>query len=86
MPAGKRIEQKQQLSCSDYAALLGHWPNCAVADCPNKVCLHLDSDKCWPHTVGMPINWYKGLSEKKIEQISNEVETAYLNSLIRREV
>jgi len=28
------------------------WPDCLVAGCSNKVCLALDSDKCFPHTDG----------------------------------
>lgn len=30
---------------------LRDWPNCEVPDCPNKACLRLDSDKCYPHTM-----------------------------------
>jgi hypothetical protein len=36
-------------------SILDSWPNCAVPDCPNKTCLKLDSDKCWPHTVNAPV-------------------------------
>jgi len=32
---------------------LDGWPNCSVADCPNK-CYHAGgSDKCYPHTFYM---------------------------------
>jgi hypothetical protein len=27
------------------------WPNCIVTGCPNKCCLRLRSDKCYPHTM-----------------------------------
>lgn len=39
--------------------------NCSVADCPNKVCLHLSSNKCWPHTVGAPLGWTRGLTSRQ---------------------
>lgn len=44
---------------------LEEWPNCSVPDCPNKIACRLDSDKCWPHTVGMPLDWYKGMPEEQ---------------------
>lgn len=28
------------------------WPDCPVPGCPNKICLSLDSYKCFPHTEG----------------------------------
>ena len=31
------------------------WPNCSVPDCPYKSCLALRSDKCYPHTMGLPL-------------------------------
>ena len=27
------------------------WPDCIVPGCPNKCCLRLRSDKCYPHTM-----------------------------------
>jgi hypothetical protein len=52
--------------CSDYTDNLDAWPNCSVPDCSNKSCLSLYSLKCWPHTVGQPVNWADGLSEAQI--------------------
>lgn len=31
---------------------LDDWPDCTVPRCPNKCCLALDSEKCFPHTPG----------------------------------
>lgn len=28
------------------------WPDCPVPGCPNKICLSLNSDRCFPHTPG----------------------------------
>ena len=28
------------------------WPDCPVDGCNNKICLSLNSDKCFPHTDG----------------------------------
>lgn len=28
------------------------WPDCPVPGCTNKICLSLNSDKCFPHTKG----------------------------------
>lgn len=38
---------------------LDEWPDCPVKGCTNKICLALDSDKCFPHTKGHP--YVKGL-------------------------
>lgn len=41
------------------------WPNCSIEYCPNKSCLSLNSDKCFPHTPGWTwwkhcrIKWYR---------------------------
>jgi hypothetical protein len=29
-----------------------NWPDCPVDGCKNKICLSLNSDKCFPHTEG----------------------------------
>jgi len=50
-------------------ATLDDWPNCAIADCPNKCCLRLSSYLCWPHIVGLPIDWAEGLTEAQREVI-----------------
>jgi len=65
-------------NCIDYAAALGDWPNCSVPDCPNKACLHLESDKCWPHTVGQPFNCHDGMSEEEIAEFNTRIEEAWL--------
>ena len=31
---------------------LDKWPDCPVEGCPNKICLALDSEFCFPHTPG----------------------------------
>jgi hypothetical protein len=59
---------------------LQYWPNCAIADCPNKACLHLDSKFCWPHTVGMPIDWSTGIPEILVESVSQAIEYEYLEA------
>lgn len=28
------------------------WPDCPIEGCPNKICLALDSEFCFPHTPG----------------------------------
>lgn len=28
------------------------WPDCPIEGCPNKICLALDSQFCFPHTPG----------------------------------
>lgn len=28
------------------------WPNCSVPDCDFKSCESMNSDKCYPHTMG----------------------------------
>jgi len=28
------------------------WPDCPVPGCTNKICLALNSDRCFPHTPG----------------------------------
>jgi hypothetical protein len=43
------------MSCRDFSGDLEAWPNCVVADCPFKSCLSLRSDKCYGHTLGLPI-------------------------------
>jgi hypothetical protein len=75
----QKIEYR--LTCSDIAAIQGYWQNCSIPDCPNKVCLHLQSNKCWPHTVGLSVNWHKGLSQKQIELKNREMEEAYFKRL-----
>jgi hypothetical protein len=63
-----------------YPAVVGFdpvsdWPNCEVADCPNKSCLRLGSAKCWPHTVGAPFDTSK-LTKKQ----QREYERRWRNS------
>ena len=50
-------------AASDGRISVDDWPNCIVPDCPNKCCLRLKSDKCWPHTVGAPVGWAVGKSK-----------------------
>lgn len=38
------------------------WPNCIVPDCPGKACLWLDGVRCWPHNVGLPLDWMDGIA------------------------
>jgi hypothetical protein len=40
-------------------SLEGEWAMCPEKDCPNHVCLALDSDKCFVHTCGYA--WFKRL-------------------------
>lgn len=56
---------------------LSWWPNCSVPDCPNKVCLRLYSDKCWPHTVGQTFNCHDGMSYMEIEKHVDAVEAEW---------
>lgn len=72
------------LSCADQAAILGEWPNCEIADCPNKCCLHLNSPRCWPHTVGTTVNWSRGLHTKERERRHAELETKYLERRVAK--
>jgi len=30
---------------------LENWPDCPVDGCDKKICLALDSDRCFPHTM-----------------------------------
>lgn len=32
--------------------IITDWKNCCVEGCSNKVCMALNSDKCFPHTKG----------------------------------
>lgn len=32
--------------------MIDTWPDCPVPGCTNKICLALNSDKCFPHTPG----------------------------------
>lgn len=32
--------------------MIDDWPDCPVPGCPNKICLSLNSDRCFPHTQG----------------------------------
>jgi hypothetical protein len=68
-------------NCIDYANAMGEWPNCAVPDCPNKTCLHLSSDKCWPHTVGQPFNCHDGMTDEQIEEFNRRIETEWLECI-----
>ena len=40
---------QKPIDCSD--AEWATWPDCTVEGCPNKCCLSLDSDRCYPHTM-----------------------------------
>lgn len=71
-------QDENGLTCVEQAVLLGEWPNCDVADCPHKACLHLNSTHCWPHTVGTSVNWYRGLHTKERERRHDELESRYL--------
>ena len=33
------------------------WPDCKVSGCHNKCCLRLRSEYCYPHTLGLPVNF-----------------------------
>lgn len=70
----------RQLGCAQFAGAtsLDEWPNCVVADCPAKSCLSLASDKCWPHTVGLPLDWADGLSERQIRNKRNYYERKWI--------
>ena len=37
------------------------WPDCSEPDCTNKSCLRLDSDKCYPHSLGFNPEAWRGL-------------------------
>lgn len=53
---------------------LDKWPNCPIPDCPNKICLRLRSDKCCPHTVGVPLNWGNELTAEQRDKAVDEIE------------
>ena len=76
--AAQKGEPMSEQTCNDYANALGDWPNCTVADCPNKACLHLASGKCWPHTVGQPFNCHDGMSDAQIEKFNRRIEDEWL--------
>ena len=44
------MDESEQ-GCRDFATER-EWPNCSVPDCEFKSCLSLNSDKCYPHTMG----------------------------------
>lgn len=48
---------KEELQDLIPQEVLDSWPNCEVPDCPNKCCLSLNSAKCFPHTMGLPLNY-----------------------------
>jgi hypothetical protein len=72
------MSTSEDKTCEEMAADLSGWPNCPIPDCPNKICLSLDSDKCWPHTVGLHIDWAKGLSTEARERRSRAITAEYL--------
>jgi hypothetical protein len=47
----------------EFQAHLKLWPNCAVPDCPNKCCLRLRSEFCYPHTKGLPLQTQRRKTE-----------------------
>jgi hypothetical protein len=65
-------------TCNEYAEALGQWPNCTIPDCPNKACLHLGSDRCWPHTVGQPFNCHDGMSGREIAIFNRRIEANWM--------
>jgi len=69
-------------TCLEIATNINQWPNCVITDCPNKSCLHLHSNKCWPHTVKVSLNWYRGLHTKERERRSRIIEKEYIDRLI----
>lgn len=52
------------------------WPDCIVPGCTNKCCLRLNSDKCWPHTTGAPLDHDSTEIEREIYEIGIEHEEA----------
>lgn len=64
--------------------LMEVWDNCAVADCPNKCCLRLGSEKCWPHTVGAPFNWQDGLDKRAKKTMRKKYEREYFFNCLSR--
>lgn len=52
------------------------WPNCPIEGCPNKICLALNSEFCFPHTPGnkhvkhMKIDAKNALPVKELEPAS----------------
>lgn len=43
------------------------WSDCIVDGCSNKCCLRLNSNKCYPHTLGIPIDsWNEFIVSKEM--------------------
>ena len=40
-----------------------YWPKCSIPYCPNRSCIRLNNDKCYPHTWGLKSDTFK--SKKK---------------------
>lgn len=46
-------------------ATLDAWPNCSTPDCPNKVCLWLSREKCFPCATGVDRGKYEKATTKE---------------------
>lgn len=49
------------------------WPRCPVDGCPNHACIRLGSEKCYPHTFGLPSDAFTRYEHK--ENIEPVVES-----------
>jgi len=41
------------------------WPMCIVNGCPNRCCMRLNSEKCYPHSFGLPHDIFTQQTKKK---------------------
>ena len=50
---------------------LTYWPRCKINKCENRRCDRLSSDYCYPHSLGLPVDFIEKFNSIK-EAYSNE--------------
>lgn len=55
-----------------------NWPDCPIEGCPNKICLALNSEFCFPHTPGN-----EHVKRMKIDALHPTIEELALESVGR---
>ena len=61
------------------------WPDCPVTGCTNKICLALNSDKCFVHTEGNQHVKRMKIDARNAVDWSPENEWLFLNGVMKVE-
>ncbi len=61
------------------------WPDCPVTGCTNKICLALNSDKCFVHTEGNELEKRLKIDARNAVDWSPENEWLFLNGVMKVE-